>query len=246
MNQQQAGKRCVLSEREVKDIFLLKHKHGHKNLHAASVVMAKKYNVSSKTIRDIWNGRCWMKTTAEFWSEDELSSLSKAARSRRKKRVVPDEEIFAVDNSLRESNQISPGKFIPSAKQTSPEFLQPKPSASLGNVEDNANITFQLPCILPKQSEALVSTHLGELACKIAHSQRQEMHFNTVNNLNFVHSSALPNFENPAPRPAMPSPLLGQCHRTTSSPNASLLALVIAAALQHRQASHTPLSPFQW
>mmetsp|Transcript_66021 Transcript_66021/g.176901 ORF Transcript_66021/g.176901 Transcript_66021/m.176901 type:complete len:231 (+) Transcript_66021:159-851(+) len=81
------NQRCVLSEQQVKDIFRLKNTHGHKNRHAASVVLGGQYHVSSKTIRDIWSGRCWMKTTAEFWSEEELSGRFSRGQPRKSTRI---------------------------------------------------------------------------------------------------------------------------------------------------------------
>mmetsp|Transcript_21189 Transcript_21189/g.58389 ORF Transcript_21189/g.58389 Transcript_21189/m.58389 type:complete len:183 (-) Transcript_21189:442-990(-) len=76
--------RCVLTEQQVKDIYMLKATHGHKNRHAASVVLGKEYQVSSKTIRDIWNGRRWFKTTEDLWGEDDLADMACREQERQK------------------------------------------------------------------------------------------------------------------------------------------------------------------
>mmetsp|Transcript_72886 Transcript_72886/g.194578 ORF Transcript_72886/g.194578 Transcript_72886/m.194578 type:complete len:199 (-) Transcript_72886:161-757(-) len=65
-------KRCALREEDVVEIYRSLQGHGFKTDHAASVFLASKYHVSSKTIRDIWNGRCWRRVI-----EREFSSSSK-------------------------------------------------------------------------------------------------------------------------------------------------------------------------
>mmetsp|Transcript_7844 Transcript_7844/g.23583 ORF Transcript_7844/g.23583 Transcript_7844/m.23583 type:complete len:251 (-) Transcript_7844:112-864(-) len=78
------AKRCLLTENQVKEIFAAKGLRGSATVHAASCAMARKYGVASKTIRDIWCGRCWLKTTAELWSQDdpELRALSECKRNK--------------------------------------------------------------------------------------------------------------------------------------------------------------------
>jgi len=66
----------VLTEKDVREIYMVKHKHGYKNHHAASIVLCKRYAVSSKTIRDIWNGRCWLQTTWDLWSNEDRNGMS--------------------------------------------------------------------------------------------------------------------------------------------------------------------------
>ena len=61
--------RLVLTIDQVKDIFKLKDCHGHATLHSASVSIGRQYHVSSKAIRDIWNGRSWLEVTFELWDE---------------------------------------------------------------------------------------------------------------------------------------------------------------------------------
>eukprot|EP00292_Cryptomonas_paramecium_P022719 CAMPEP_0113688794 /NCGR_PEP_ID=MMETSP0038_2-20120614/16755_1 /TAXON_ID=2898 /ORGANISM="Cryptomonas paramecium" /LENGTH=197 /DNA_ID=CAMNT_0000609691 /DNA_START=192 /DNA_END=785 /DNA_ORIENTATION=+ /assembly_acc=CAM_ASM_000170 len=47
----------------------MKHCHGCTNGHAGSVKVCKIYGVSSKTVRDIWSGRCWARATASLKSK---------------------------------------------------------------------------------------------------------------------------------------------------------------------------------
>ena len=54
---------AVLSKQDAMEIFKMKQHLGSEHLTAPSIALARKYNVSSKTIRDIWNGRSWVEAT---------------------------------------------------------------------------------------------------------------------------------------------------------------------------------------
>ncbi len=55
--------RAVLSKEQAIEIFRCKNSLGNQSMTATSIVLANKYNVNSKTIRDIWSGRSWFETT---------------------------------------------------------------------------------------------------------------------------------------------------------------------------------------
>ena len=82
------GSRCVLSETQVLDIFRLKtsdstkDEAGIKSGGAASAkAVAKKFGVSTKTVRDIWKRRTWYRTTLhlEPTRSDTFERLGKRA-----------------------------------------------------------------------------------------------------------------------------------------------------------------------
>ena len=61
---QKSRPRTILSREQVIEIY--EHKKTlltTAKTTAPSTDLARKYHVSSKTIRDIWNGRCWQETT---------------------------------------------------------------------------------------------------------------------------------------------------------------------------------------
>ena len=62
--QQKSRPRTILSSEQVIEIFEQKKSMVRTSRTTApSADLARKYHVSSKTIRDIWNGRCWQETT---------------------------------------------------------------------------------------------------------------------------------------------------------------------------------------
>ena len=65
----QLRSRAVLTKEQAIEIFAYKQKLGNQSLTATSAELANKYNVNSKTIRDIWSGRCWLEATYPQWQE---------------------------------------------------------------------------------------------------------------------------------------------------------------------------------
>jgi hypothetical protein len=63
--------RVILTANQARDIFSYKSANNDKllSLHATSILLAHKYGVSSKAIRDIWNGRSWLDATFDLWDE---------------------------------------------------------------------------------------------------------------------------------------------------------------------------------
>ena len=77
--------RIVLTRKTARDIFQLKAT----NLHSASQGLASKYGVSSKTIRDIWNGKSWLEATYDLWSVDDRPARKTLGRPKGKKDSKP-------------------------------------------------------------------------------------------------------------------------------------------------------------
>eukprot|EP00287_Rhodomonas_sp_CCMP768_P008644 CAMPEP_0196736314 /NCGR_PEP_ID=MMETSP1091-20130531/14418_1 /TAXON_ID=302021 /ORGANISM="Rhodomonas sp., Strain CCMP768" /LENGTH=205 /DNA_ID=CAMNT_0042080025 /DNA_START=10 /DNA_END=623 /DNA_ORIENTATION=+ len=61
-----------LDEDSVLAIFALRPRREQPNAYIPCRQVAKQYNVSDKTIREIWNCKSWTKLTRPFWSEMEL------------------------------------------------------------------------------------------------------------------------------------------------------------------------------
>jgi hypothetical protein len=62
-------RRAILTPQLAREIFNLSIKNGASNSEASSTKVATKYQVSPKTIRDIWCGRCWLEATSDLWNE---------------------------------------------------------------------------------------------------------------------------------------------------------------------------------
>ena len=81
----------VLTRQQAEEIFRAKSDlyHGFSNSHAASVNLASKYNVSSKTIRDIWKGRSWLNVTFRLWDTTDRPERKTLGRPKGKKDSRP-------------------------------------------------------------------------------------------------------------------------------------------------------------
>ena len=81
--------RIVLTSSIAREIFQLKFTHGFASLHSASLRLAVKYGVSSKAIRDIWNGRSWLEATYDLWNVDDRPARRIIGRPKGKKDSKP-------------------------------------------------------------------------------------------------------------------------------------------------------------
>mmetsp|Transcript_87009 Transcript_87009/g.232015 ORF Transcript_87009/g.232015 Transcript_87009/m.232015 type:complete len:275 (-) Transcript_87009:533-1357(-) len=84
----------ILTAQQAIEVFRLKDKHGCKSVHSASVRVGNQFHVSSKTVRDIWNGRSWLDVTSDLWSGDERPLRNAVGRPR-----VVKGKGFKTDNS---------------------------------------------------------------------------------------------------------------------------------------------------
>ena len=58
-----AGKRTLLGAKDAVDIYMMLNSRTR----GLSSRLAKKYGVSPKTIRDIWNRTSWTESTSKYW-----------------------------------------------------------------------------------------------------------------------------------------------------------------------------------
>ena len=61
----------ILTEEDVATIFLARLERSGGRSHVASK-LAERFGVASRTVRDIWNLRTWVKTTRPLWSNAEI------------------------------------------------------------------------------------------------------------------------------------------------------------------------------
>ena len=67
----------VLSKIQACEIYKWKHSLQLKSANCKSILLASRYNVSPKTIRDIWNRRTWVVATRSLWSPSEVNLLTR-------------------------------------------------------------------------------------------------------------------------------------------------------------------------
>ena len=67
----------VLSENQAYEIYQWKQSLLQKSISGTSVMIASRYNVSPKTVRDIWNRRTWCNATRSLWSASEVCFYKK-------------------------------------------------------------------------------------------------------------------------------------------------------------------------
>jgi hypothetical protein len=79
--------RIVLTAKQAEEIFRMKismvkmigpkicTRASYNLLRGKSVSISSEYNVSPKTIRDIWNRRTWQRATCHLWQYDDVSSM---------------------------------------------------------------------------------------------------------------------------------------------------------------------------
>ena len=74
------GIRAILNAQQAREIFAAKEHNEHVVTYAASSTLAKHYNVSSKTIRDIWSGRSWLAATSDLWDPQDRPHRQRVGR----------------------------------------------------------------------------------------------------------------------------------------------------------------------
>jgi hypothetical protein len=82
-------RRAVLTPQLAREIFRLRYAKLAPNSHAASTALASKYQVSSKTIRDIWSGRCWLEATSDLWDDTDRPQAKVKGRPKGRKDSKP-------------------------------------------------------------------------------------------------------------------------------------------------------------
>jgi hypothetical protein len=110
----------VLTAEQAREIFLSGADLGFSTCHG---LLAEKYRVSSKAIRDIWRGRSWLHTTFDLWKIEDRPALKKIGRPKGRKdsrpRIRVKSDSFSHDNlkgpsaheMMRSSGQLNHIKY---------------------------------------------------------------------------------------------------------------------------------------
>ena len=61
--------RAILRKEQAIEIFEIKKQLGGQSWSSASSILANKYNVNPKTIRDVWSGLSWLEVTYAQWQQ---------------------------------------------------------------------------------------------------------------------------------------------------------------------------------
>ena len=77
MQECRAKPRAVLTQVQVKEIFKLQKIKGLKGAKTGASFVSRKFRVSEKTVRDIWNGRTWQDVTVPLGLEKKRKVLNK-------------------------------------------------------------------------------------------------------------------------------------------------------------------------
>eukprot|EP00287_Rhodomonas_sp_CCMP768_P003984 CAMPEP_0196722992 /NCGR_PEP_ID=MMETSP1091-20130531/5202_1 /TAXON_ID=302021 /ORGANISM="Rhodomonas sp., Strain CCMP768" /LENGTH=321 /DNA_ID=CAMNT_0042064811 /DNA_START=11 /DNA_END=976 /DNA_ORIENTATION=+ len=101
-----------------------------------SKLIAPRYGVSPKTIRDIWHGRTWISTTRPLWTEEEVAQRSKGSS-------VSDEE--ERNEHSPNSNSVTPPPFSPHSEFAALNALQQQALLSNALLHNPAMATLPFP-----------------------------------------------------------------------------------------------------
>jgi hypothetical protein len=82
-------RRAVLTPQLAREIFRLRYAKLAPNSHSTSTALASKYQVGSKTIRDIWSGRCWLEATSDLWDDTDRPQAKVKGRPKGRKDSKP-------------------------------------------------------------------------------------------------------------------------------------------------------------
>ena len=146
--------RAILSAEKAIEIFKARPKAG--SITSTSTVLASDYNVSSKTIRDIWSGRSWYKVTYRYDFkapvEHKLSAIpgrpkgSKDSKPRRKRSKLRLESnwLSAESNPLNPLNPLGRKYFGTGYESTQRQSLSSSPNVRL-RVSNCFESSFELP-----------------------------------------------------------------------------------------------------
>lgn len=69
-NNTRSNSNMVLTNEQAIKIFMEKYSGGNYSSQTAkSIALASSFNISSKTVRDIWRGRSWLEATYDLWQQ---------------------------------------------------------------------------------------------------------------------------------------------------------------------------------
>ncbi len=98
----QTKPRAILTPQLAREIFRLRYLNSSTKSHSVSTALASKYQVSSKTIRDIWCGRCWLEATSDLWEDSDRPQVKtkgrpKGSKDRKPRRAKSKREMTCVE-----------------------------------------------------------------------------------------------------------------------------------------------------
>lgn len=126
-----SSKRQQLIPEEAAEIYLQRpSKEGKLSRHggmALCKVIAPKYGVTPKTIRDIWRGRTWIQATQHLWTEEERAVRLKSQGTTESS--DSDELAKTQDEAIQENNRETDAKcnFAPISLLARSQLLAPPP-----------------------------------------------------------------------------------------------------------------------
>jgi hypothetical protein len=92
------SRRAILTKQQAREIFGYKNGQGSESSHATSTFLSKKFNISSKAIRDIWTGRSWLDATFDMWNIDDRPPRKVVGRPKGRKDTKPRKCKSALEN----------------------------------------------------------------------------------------------------------------------------------------------------
>ncbi len=128
-----SGPRAVLTEEQAIEIYAFGQKMKNHGVDppkdGKSVALAKQYDVSPKTIRDIWNRRTWTQETRHLWGENEFPMIRRKSISKPR---APDGISISASSSASADHEASMSPFIstsPNPSSPSPPHCSAQPNA---------------------------------------------------------------------------------------------------------------------
>ena len=125
--------RALLTEADAIEIYLCRRTKLNRAQHGAMADhLAKRFKVSQKTIRDIWNRRTWSPETRHLWTEGELPMIrAKPQKVKRDEKNVQDLQSHIIIAKQEGGNEAPPPttSLIPHTKLAWPTIFATSESA---------------------------------------------------------------------------------------------------------------------
>mmetsp|Transcript_42666 Transcript_42666/g.114216 ORF Transcript_42666/g.114216 Transcript_42666/m.114216 type:complete len:223 (-) Transcript_42666:98-766(-) len=110
MQKPSSKSRSVLTAEQAREIFAMKYVKSASKRKSVCNFLALKYDVCSKTIRDVWKGRSWLSATFDMWNVVERPVRRSVGRPKGSTRM----------------NRISINSIVPDADKLSLEVSHPE------------------------------------------------------------------------------------------------------------------------
>eukprot|EP00960_Hanusia_phi_P048518 758995-Hanusia_phi.AAC.1 len=136
-NQGARTKKRVLSADMVRAIYAERStKEGYKSLE--SVVVANRYGISSKTVRDIWNHRTWVDVTKPLWNCEDMNPSAASKQNDMKDAEM--RELLSQSESKLSKQKTS--ELVPGVDQDASSTVHEKRSNSISpfNISEDSDV----------------------------------------------------------------------------------------------------------